>query len=102
MRNDSGGLWGYLWAALTAFFTALSVQDISIIFGALITAALGVMTYLSNDKRNKRIAAAAEDEAAAAKERNVILAKHYRRRYNDPPEDGIRDSNSLDELQEAD
>ncbi len=70
MKQDGGGLLGYLWAGLTGIFTALSVQDISIMLGALVTAALGVMTYISNDRRNRRIAAAEEA-------RNVILSKYY-------------------------
>lgn len=92
MRNDGGGFGGYVWGALTGFFTALSAQDVMFGLGALVTALLGLLTYISNDRRNKRIAAAAEA-------RNVILQRYIDTRQGDK---GEIDAQALDTIQELD
>lgn len=69
MRNDGGGFGGYVWSGLTGILTVLTPQDVIFALGAVVTAILGILTYLSNDRRNKRIAAAEEA-------RNEILKRY--------------------------
>lgn len=94
MRQDSGGLWGYVWMVLTGFFTGLTPQDVMFGLGALITAVLGLLTYISNDRRNKRIAAAAEA-------RNDILKRYVANREGLPVSPAATAA-ELDALQEFD
>lgn len=92
MRDNGGGIGGYVWAGLTGIFASLTPQDIMFGLGALITALLGLLTYISNDRRNKRIAAAAEA-------RNAILQRYIDTRKGDT---GGIDAEALDQIQELD
>ena len=92
MRNEAGGMWGYVWAGLTGLFATLTPQDIMFGLGALVTAILGLLTYISNDRRNKRIAAAAEA-------RNEILKRYVADRDGIPP---TLDRAEVERLQEFD
>ncbi len=92
MRNDSGGFGGYIWAGLTGILATLTPQDIMFGLGALVTAVLGLLTYLSNDQRNKRIAAAEEA-------RVELLRIYFNNHAEDPP---ARSRETLDAIQEID
>lgn len=92
MRNDGGGVGGYVFSALTLMFSMLTPQDIIIGFGALGSLFLGILTYISNDRRNKRIAAAEE-------QRNEIIRRYFAKHEGDPP---ARDRETLDAIQDAD
>lgn len=90
MRQDGGGVGGYVWAGLTGILATLTPQDIMFGLGALVTAILGLLTYISNDRRNRRI--------AAAEEARVELLKTYVNRHaEDPP---ARSREVLDAIQE--
>lgn len=90
MRQDGGGFGGYVWAGLTAILSSLTPQDVMFGLGALVTAVLGLLTYISNDRRNRRI--------AAAEEARVELIKNYFNRHaEDTP---ARSRETLDAIQE--
>jgi hypothetical protein len=93
MRNEGGGIGGYVWAVLTGLMASLTPQDIMFGLGALVTAILGLLTYLSNDRRNKRIAAAEEA-------RNEILKRYFAN--HDSENLPARDRETLDVIQEID
>lgn len=93
MRQDGGGMGGYVWAGLTGILATLTPQDIMFGLGALVTALLGLLTYISNDRRNKRIAEAAE-------ERNKILRLYVTKHEGDPPQRLTQQD--LDAIQEID
>lgn len=90
MRQDGGGFGGYVWAALTGVLATLTPQDIMFGLGALVTAILGLLTYISNDKRNRRI--------AAAEEARVELLKTYVNRHAE--DNPARSRETLDAIQE--
>lgn len=92
MRNDSGGFGGYIWAGLTGILATLTPQDIMFGLGALVTAILGLLTYLSNDRRNQRIAAAEEA-------RVELLRTYVNAHSHDLP---ARSRETLDAIQEID
>lgn len=91
MRNDGGSILTYILAGLTGLLTSLTPQDIMFGLGALVTAILGLLTYLSNNRRNQRIAAAAEA-------RNEILKRYVVTRRID----GGLSAEALDAMQEID
>lgn len=93
MRQDGGGMGGYVWAGLTGLLASLTPQDIMFGLGALVTAVLGLLTYLSNDRRNKRIAEAAE-------KRNEILRQYMNKHEGDAPQQLTQ--KDLDAIQEID
>ncbi|AYC20055.1 hypothetical protein DZA65_03180 [Dickeya dianthicola] len=67
MNSNNGG-WSYFWGWVTGLLSTLSFQDIIFAAGALFTAVITVLTYLSNARKNQAL-------AAAEIERNRIIGE---------------------------
>jgi pilus assembly protein TadC len=71
----NSGWWSYFWSWLTGFLASLSAQDIIFGIGAVFTGIFTVLTYLSNDRKNKAI-------AAEFKRRSDMLKSYIKNREN--------------------
>ncbi|TIM24858.1 MAG: hypothetical protein E5Y74_00235 [Mesorhizobium sp.] len=80
MTEHSGSWWGYLWATATGAFTLLTPQDFMFAIGGIITAILGILTYVSNSRKNKQIVLAQKAAADAERERVLLLAQYLQSR----------------------
>ncbi|TYL43902.1 hypothetical protein [Dickeya sp. ws52] len=58
MNSNNGGFWSYFWGWMTGLLSTLSFQDVIFAAGALFTAVITVLTYLSNARKNAALAAA--------------------------------------------
>lgn len=83
--HDNNGWGGYVWAAISALFTSLTFQDLVFAIGAVISAAIGIMTFVSNRRKNRAIseAVARTEEVKQQQElaRSQMLAVYLERGY---------------------
>lgn len=83
--HDNNGWGGYVWACISALFTSLTFQDLVFAIGAVISAAIGIMTFISNRRKNKAIseAVARTEEVKQQQElaRSKMLATYLERGY---------------------
>ncbi|WP_050568405.1 hypothetical protein [Dickeya chrysanthemi] len=66
MNYNNTSFWSYFWGWMTGILSTLSFQDIIFAVGALFTAIITVLTYVSNARKNQAL-------AAAERERNQII-----------------------------